>query len=96
MDEQVFDRLTRVLSGSSRRKMLATVGMALVGALVSPLLGEDALANGKRKPRHDQHKMIMGAARKRSRASVMIPGLGSPAAICRTPAAPITRLAMCA
>jgi hypothetical protein len=50
MDEQVFDRLTRVLSGSSRRKMLASVGMALVGALAGPVLRDDALAKGKGKP----------------------------------------------
>jgi hypothetical protein len=56
VDEQTFDRLTQVLSGSSRRKMLATVGMALVGVIVSPVVGEDVLARGKSKSKPGQRK----------------------------------------
>lgn len=54
MDEVVFDRLTLVLSASSRRSLLATVGLALAGTLARPLLGDEAWAKGKGKPKHGQ------------------------------------------
>ena len=44
MDETVFDSLTRVLSASSRRGLLAVVGTVLLTAAGSPEALHEALA----------------------------------------------------
>src|SRR5262245_55073679 len=60
MDEVVFDRMTRVLSASTRRGLLTAVGTALLTALGSP-----ASIDASRAKRHShKHKHTQQARRK--------------------------------